>query len=333
MDRKQNSLSAQAAQLQRSIQSREQRRIAEKAQRHEAAEASGEYGSYDGPPAKRPNPGSGNAAGSAVARLSEISAALASRPAETFRCDLCQAVFPSEAPYQQHLAGPVHRRAVERQREAQLAAQRRAVYQDMTESALGAAAWAAGHGNTAATTRPTPQQQHQAQQQQQQQQPPGAMAGRGGGRGGGRDAGRGGGRGRGSDATAAIGGASGRRGDVLSHEELVAAATRSDEPLTIGGWAPPTISLRPPEEPQPRAPAGHAASQPGAPLLQPLQQQQQPLGQQEQQQQQQQQGAQGADDNATTAAVAGAAAGAAGGGPSAGLLGLSYGSDDEDEDA
>lgn len=84
MDR--NSLSQQAAQLQRSILKREQRRVADKAQRHEAAEAAGEYnGSYDTPASKRQATGGL----SQVQKLSEISAQL-SRPVEVFRCDLCQ---------------------------------------------------------------------------------------------------------------------------------------------------------------------------------------------------------------------------------------------------
>lgn len=121
MDR--NSLSQQAAQLQRSILKREQRRVADKAQRHEAAEAAGEYnGSYDTPASKRQATGGL----SQVQKLSEISAQL-SRPVEVFRCDLCQATFPSQVQYAQHVAGPVHRRAVDRQQQEQLAAQRRAV--------------------------------------------------------------------------------------------------------------------------------------------------------------------------------------------------------------
>ncbi|KAG2439896.1 hypothetical protein HYH02_010526 [Chlamydomonas schloesseri] len=240
MDRKHVSLGAQAAQLQRSIQNREQRRNAEKHQRHEALEAAGEYSVYDAPGAKRQATGGG-----AVARLSELTALASQAPAEVFRCELCQANFPSQAGLQQHVAGPVHRKALERQAQEALAAQRRAPYQHMMESALGAAAWSAGHGGGAggggggwpgAGGR-------------------GGQPAGGGGRGGGRDGGRGGRGGRGAQDAAPAG----PRTDVVSHEAMVAAATKNtDEPLTIDGWAPPTISV--PKAPAPTAPPAAAAS-------------------------------------------------------------------------
>ncbi|PNH00236.1 hypothetical protein TSOC_013951, partial [Tetrabaena socialis] len=49
------------------------------------------------------------------------------RPAEVFRCELCQAKFSSQSQHAQHVAGPVHRKAVDKQAEQALAAQRRAV--------------------------------------------------------------------------------------------------------------------------------------------------------------------------------------------------------------
>ncbi|GLI66153.1 hypothetical protein VaNZ11_009834 [Volvox africanus] len=278
MDKKHTSLSAQAAQLQRSIQSREQRRIAEKAQRYEAAEAAGEYGAYEGPPVKRAALGGGAGHSAALVKLSEISA-LVNRPAEVFRCELCNASFPSQAQHQQHLAGPVHRKALDKLSEQQLTAQRRAVYQDMTESALGAAAWASAHGSGGAGGGASGRQQ--------------AFVHGGGAAGGGGISGAGGYTNHTGPASGAAGGAAGATGrggpggraggrwpggggrnaghagragtsdhpplprhGIMSHEEMVAAATRTDEPLTIGGWAPPIITLpapkpSPPEKPQP----------------------------------------------------------------------------------
>ncbi|GIL62819.1 hypothetical protein Vafri_16971 [Volvox africanus] len=277
MDKKHTSLSAQAAQLQRSIQSREQRRIAEKAQRYEAAEAAGEYGAYEGPPAKRAALGGGGAGHSAaLVKLSEISA-LVNRPAEVFRCELCNANFPSQAQHQQHLAGPVHRKALDKLAEQQLTAQRRAVYQDMTESALGAAAWASAHGSGGAGGGGTGRQQ--AFGQGGGAAVGGGISGAGGGAAG--ATGRGGPGGRGGGRWPGVGGrnagAPGRtansnvsalpRHDVMSHEEMVAAATRTDEPLTIGGWAPPIITLptskpSPTKKPQPaKQPTAEGTSQ------------------------------------------------------------------------
>ncbi|KAG2498472.1 hypothetical protein HYH03_003725 [Edaphochlamys debaryana] len=236
-----------------------------------------------------------------------MSAALASRAVEVFRCDLCQATFPSQAQYQQHVAGPVHRKAVEKQTQEALAAQRRAPYQAMMESALGAASWGSGHD----AGRPHPTQRPGAPPPAPAAGGPGGGGGGGGGRGGGRggrDAGRGAGRGRGPQADGAP---AGPRTDVLSHEDLVKAATKTDEPLTIDGWAPPIITLPPPTAAgEPVKPSTDGPRSGGAAQQEPA------AGEGS--------GAQGGGD--------GGEGDASGEGEGAGLLGLAYGSEEEEEE-
>jgi hypothetical protein len=147
-------------------------------------------------------------------------AALAPQPVQ--RCELCQASFVTEAQLQQHLEGPVHKKAVEKA--AKEAAKLHHINQHsaVAQEALAAAAWLSGSktgaGATAGAAQQRPQHHHhqqqqpQARQQQRQQQH----------------------KGRGHDR-GQQGGTGGVREEQLTHEEVLAAAKHDNGPLTLDG--------------------------------------------------------------------------------------------------
>ncbi len=135
-------------------------------------------------------------------------------------CTLCQTSFTSAAELQQHLAGPVHRKAEQRaaQEAAQRAAARGGQFSALAADALQAAAWSDSRSAAALGPR--------------------SGGGGGGGRNGAGDAGRGGGRGGGRSGQrqrpqqAAAPAA--RRDETFTHEQVLAAA-RKDGPLSLDG--------------------------------------------------------------------------------------------------
>ena len=59
--------------------------------------------------------------------------------------DACQVTFSSTVQQQQHLAGPVYRKALQKQEAEAARQQRMAPYSHVAEAALGAAAWNTTH--------------------------------------------------------------------------------------------------------------------------------------------------------------------------------------------
>jgi hypothetical protein len=91
---------------------------------------------------------------------------------------MLQASFTNEAQMQQHLAGPVHKKAEHKAAQEAAKRQHLSQYAAVAEDALGAAAWQAGR--VIASLRPGQRQQQAPRQQQQQQQRNGNQGQRGG---------------------------------------------------------------------------------------------------------------------------------------------------------
>lgn len=64
-------------------------------------------------------------------------------------CALCQVTFTSEAQLQQHLTGPVHKKALEKLRVEKLRQERLERYGGVAQAAMEAAAWQGGGGGSA----------------------------------------------------------------------------------------------------------------------------------------------------------------------------------------
>ena len=171
------------------------------------------------------------------------------------RCELCGISIASRAEWQQHVTGVAHRKALERQRAERAGA---AGPGAAAQAALEAAAWAAGaqEGPAAGLTRRTPPSGTATEPAAAQGRPNAAPGGEH--RGGQGRAGKSSSRGE----SKGTGGALGRRGLgqkgqdgqpssglKLTHAELVrqaAAKSRAGgEPLSLGGWVPPSIPLPP----------------------------------------------------------------------------------------
>jgi hypothetical protein len=69
----------------------------------------------------------------------------------SFHHSFMQVTLSSEALYKQHVTGPVHRKALEKQQAEQARMQHMSVYQDAAQAALGAAAWTSTHGGGGAS--------------------------------------------------------------------------------------------------------------------------------------------------------------------------------------
>jgi len=219
-----NTLSEQAASLQRTIMGREKRRAAARDDRpadpYDGRQAGGGGGG------KRQRPEDGTAPPSAAAALAAIAAAGHDAPPPA-RCELCAVNLASEAELAQHVAGPVHRKALDRAAAQRLRDEQLARYGNMAESALASAAAMSAYGE-----------------------------GRGGGAGGG------GGNGGGGRAPAAPPGPPAARwkpppgrdapppppaASQLSHDALMAKARARDEVLNINGAWPRSRRLRQPK--------------------------------------------------------------------------------------
>ena len=168
------------------------------------------------------------------------------------RCELCGISVASRAEWQLHVSGVAHKKALERQRAEQAGA---AGPGAAAQAALEAAAWAAGvqEGPAAGLARRSPPRGAAVEPVTAQGRPsatPGGVH-----RGGQGQAGRPSARGE----SKGTGGAAGRKGPGrdgqpskglnLTHAELVrqaAAKSRADgEPLSLGGWVPPSIQQPP----------------------------------------------------------------------------------------
>jgi len=144
-----------------------------------------------------------------------VMAAAALTPQPVQRCELCQAAFVTEAQLQQHLDGPVHKKAVEKA--AREAAKQHHINQHsaVAQEALAAAAWLGGGsaGSSAASAH-----SHRHLQSQQQQQLVGhAKQQKQGKRRDGRQQGP------------------STREEPLTHEQVLAAAKHDSGPLSLDG--------------------------------------------------------------------------------------------------
>ncbi|BDA47403.1 hypothetical protein COCOBI_10-2510 [Coccomyxa sp. Obi] len=219
----------------------------------------------------------GVALGPASAASAAVERAAALGGPRMLRCDLCQANFSGDALYQQHLNGPIHKKALAKEEARRLRDLQMGASRGAAESAMAAAAWAndgslsaRGAGSRPLPTRPAAQPQSLDEASSSglpPQQAPGsgggyhhagstgvpgrlAPAAAGPGRGP-KGRGRGAG-GRGEDAAAAE---EARRAAQISHAELVARAQKDSGPLSIGGWVPPSVSFNPVEEEERAGPA------------------------------------------------------------------------------
>ncbi|GAX74701.1 hypothetical protein CEUSTIGMA_g2149.t1 [Chlamydomonas eustigma] len=220
------SISAQAEQLKKSLERREKRRNEDRAYRTEEAQLQGNADIYEERSHKRFNNNNG-----AVAALAAISAASAYQgQVPTINCDVCKATFSSEALYKQHVAGPVHRKAIEKQQADLVRIQHMSVYQDAAQAALGAAAWTSTHGGGATNSsglapakRTSVQAIRGGSQKASISQPKIPMR-----------------QGAETQATQVT-----KKEAMPSHAELVAMARADEGPLSIGGWIPPSVAKLP----------------------------------------------------------------------------------------
>lgn len=162
-------------------------------------------------------------------------AAAALAPQQPLRCELCNASFVTDAQLQQHLDGPVHKKAVEADAKERARIAHLSQHGARAQDALEAARWAGGGGRTTTTSKQRPaaaenttgggsgdhppaaansHRASQPQRQRQQQQQPGRGRPLPGG-----------------------GGASIRREEQLTHAQVLAAAKQDSAPLSLdGAW-------------------------------------------------------------------------------------------------
>mmetsp|Transcript_21828 Transcript_21828/g.60492 ORF Transcript_21828/g.60492 Transcript_21828/m.60492 type:complete len:297 (+) Transcript_21828:62-952(+) len=165
------SISQQAQNLKRSLENRQQRRQADKFQRQQESQDV-----YESRQASSTQPGAAS-----LASLAAISA-LPAVQQEVIRCELCQANFLTDASWKQHIEGPVHRKALERQEAERVRHERmrQSGLNDVAEMALGAAGWhsqwSADQGRASSSRQPSsrpagsaPAQTHARPPQHQQQ--------------------------------------------------------------------------------------------------------------------------------------------------------------------
>jgi hypothetical protein len=173
------------------------------------------------------------AAQKAYAAAMEASA-MAAPP--VIHCDLCEVSFTAEAAYQQHIAGPVHRKKVEA-RDRAAAGQRSAQQNEAAAAALQAAAWQdAGNHNRlmgGGQGRPPRQQAGGREGGGQQAQGQGGQQGQGGGRGRGRGGFR--------PPEPVV-----QRPQGISHEQMLRQLQADNDPLSIDGERCATGLLLPP---------------------------------------------------------------------------------------
>ncbi|MEW5304005.1 MAG: hypothetical protein WDW38_003195 [Sanguina aurantia] len=240
---KNKTLSAQAQNLKRSIQQRENRRNESAASRFAGSGAVLDV--YEDQPRSRQPAGGESSA--AVSALAAITAAAALHVPDLFRCELCQASFTSEPQHQQHLAGPVHRKAEEKVAAERARRERLGRYGDVADAAVAAANWQGGHVSQGLGLQP-----------QHNPTPPSANPGRSTG---GSQQQRPNPNKRGSHGAAGQA-ATGKAG--LSHTQLVAAAHASEEQLSINGWIPPTVAAQAPDaDDHPRDDSSESSSEEG----------------------------------------------------------------------
>jgi len=270
------SISQQAQNLKRSLENRQQRRQADKFQRQQESQDV-----YESRQASSTQPGAAS-----LASLAAISA-LPAVQQEVIRCELCQANFLTDASWKQHIEGPVHRKALERQEAERVRHERmrQSGLNDVAEMALGAAGWhsqwSADQGRASSSRQPSsrpagsaPAQTHARPPQHQQQ-------------------------GRTSAHGLSIRQQQQRQheqhleqlrrqGEIMSHEQVLSAVRHEEEEVpNIDGWVPPGIApspaaplTAPPELPhrpspsrdqrEPAAAAASAAAQVSHPLPHPL---------------------------------------------------------------
>lgn len=126
-------------------------------------------------------------------------------PLRGLSCCLLQASFASEAQLQQHVAGPVHRKAEKKAAEEAAKRQHQSQYGSIAANALQAAAWQ--DSRSAQALRPDYGQQQQLRKHQQRQKEHQARA---------------------------RGGRQQQQQDSLTHEQVLASVKQAD-PLSLDG--------------------------------------------------------------------------------------------------
>ncbi|KAL0020056.1 hypothetical protein WJX77_011762 [Trebouxia sp. C0004] len=221
-------LAVQMASLKKTMQNRDRRRNTDRAQKEREAD--------DGAPAtaQRRKAGShllSNATGGVrlgSCPVSGIAAGIAEP--RVLRCVLCQATFKSVAEEQQHLAGPAHRKALLRQQTEQEHKTRLAKGRDAAHSAVEAAQW------SSPAAQATSEGLSQPVNRQTTKVPPVAMTSAASGSLHHQKAGQSNLRQAKDQAAAAA------KIPKQTHADLVAQMRQADEPLSVEGWVPPSLS-------------------------------------------------------------------------------------------
>ncbi|KAL0048405.1 hypothetical protein WJX82_002515 [Trebouxia sp. C0006] len=227
-------LAVQMASLKKTMQNRDRRRNTDRAQQEREAD--------DGAPAtmqrrkagshRLPNATGGVRLGSTL--LPGIAAGVAEP--RMLRCVLCQATFRSVAEEQQHLAGPAHRKALLRQQTEQEHKSRLAKGRDAAHSAVEAAQWSSPAAQGTLEGKSQPMKRQELLLMQVTKVPPVAMTSAVSGSFHHQKAGQSIPRQAKDSAAAAA------KVPRQTHADLVAHLRQADEPLSVEGWVPPSLS-------------------------------------------------------------------------------------------
>ncbi|CAD7695352.1 unnamed protein product [Ostreobium quekettii] len=177
--------------------------------------------------------------GPAAAVSEAIAAVSALEGPKVLYCETCKASFHGNDKYQQHLAGPVHRKAVARMEANKQKAARLARHGAAAEAALGAAAWHSAQGEAlqnapTASSAVEPAEALPKHPEPRQWEPRHPLPRHGEAKQGAQHSRGRGAKGRGA-AVQGTDNATSATNSGPRHEDLVAQARAGKEPLSIGG--------------------------------------------------------------------------------------------------
>eukprot|EP01025_Chloroclados_australasicus_P027929 TRINITY_DN27645_c0_g1_i18.p1 TRINITY_DN27645_c0_g1~~TRINITY_DN27645_c0_g1_i18.p1 ORF type:complete len:254 (-),score=43.57 TRINITY_DN27645_c0_g1_i18:169-930(-) len=155
--------------------------------------------------------------------------------APQYNCEICRAIYNTEAELQQHLQGASHQKALEKLEQIKQQRGRQAKYADMIEVALQGAAWQsqgqeATRQNVAQCTGQKRQRQDDSSVQAQDNNPTKSQQPKE------KKAKNVHGYGQGSQFLSSL-------EQPLTHEELIARKRKQEKDFSIDGWVPPSVPL------------------------------------------------------------------------------------------